>query len=110
MLTSGVTAFFVLEFVVMTTQGFLVCEVIHTGWKQIPGSFCILPLFVPISLVVSKLTHFLALPSARRSFIDLIFSDGHIGRDLDRDTLDGMANPTAFLVSPGYLLLTGLDL
>ena len=60
---SGVTSFFVLEFVAMTAQAFLVCEVIHTGWKQIPGSVCILPRFVPISLVVSKLPPYLVLPS-----------------------------------------------
>jgi len=110
LLTSGVTAFFVLEFVVMTTQAFLVCEVIYPGWKQILGSFCILPRFVPISLVVSKLSRSLILPSARCSFIDLILSDGHIGRNLGRGALDGIANLTAFLVSPGYLPLTNLDL
>ena len=81
----------------MTTQAFLVCEVIYTGWKQIPGSFCILPRFVSISLVVSKLSCSLVLPSARCSFIDLILCDGHIRRDLGCYALDGsMANPTAF--------------
>ena len=71
---SGVAAFFILEFVVMTGEAFLVCEVIYPGWKQIPESICILPRFVPIFLVVSKLYPTYSCPfvyrldSQRRSF------------------------------------------
>lgn len=53
-LSSGIIVFFVVEFAVMTGQAFLVCEVVHTEWKEIPGSICLLPRFVPISLVISK--------------------------------------------------------
>jgi len=108
--TSGVTAFFVLEFVAMAGQVFLVCEMVYTGWKQIPGSVCILPRFIPISLVVSKLPSSLVLLSVSRLFIGLILSDSHIGCHLGRYPLDGMASSTAFFVGLGYLSFTDLGL
>ena len=40
----------------MIMQAFVVCELTHTGWKNIPGSVCILPQFVSITLVVSELS------------------------------------------------------
>ena len=40
----------------MIMQAFVVCELTHTGWKIIPGSVCILPQFVSITLVVSELS------------------------------------------------------
>ena len=59
----GVTGFFVLEFTYMIMQAFVVCELTHTGWKKIPGSVCILPQFVSITLVVSELSpSFVTLP------------------------------------------------
>jgi len=94
----------------MTGQAFLVCEVIYTGWKQIPGSVCILPRFVPISLVVSKLSRSLVLPSVCSLFTGLILSDGHIRRHLGRYALDGMAGFLAFFVGPGYISLINLGL
>ena len=94
----------------MTGQAFLVCEVIYTGWKQVPGSVCILPRFVPISLVVSKLPRSIVLPPVCRLFIGLILSDDHIGRHLGRHAPDGMANFIAFFVDLGYLSLMNLGL
>ena len=94
----------------MTGQAFLVCEVIYTGWKQIPGSVCILPRFVPISLVVSKLPHSLVLPSVCCLLTGLILSDAHIGRHPSRYALDGMMNLVAFFAGLGYLSLINLDL
>jgi len=56
-LPPGVAGFFFLEFTATIVQPFLVCELTHTEWKQTPGSICLLPRFVPISLAVSKLPH-----------------------------------------------------
>ena len=61
-LPSGIVAFFVLRFVVLTTQIFWVCEFTYTGWKEIPGLFCLVPQVVPISLVISKSPPSLATP------------------------------------------------
>lgn len=52
----GVVVFFVLQFAMLITQMFWVCELTYTGWKQIPGSICLVPPVVPISLVISELT------------------------------------------------------
>ncbi|KAF9647392.1 hypothetical protein BDM02DRAFT_3117085 [Thelephora ganbajun] len=45
--------FFALQFAMLTAQMFWVCELTNTGWKKVPGSICIVPQVVPISLVVS---------------------------------------------------------
>ena len=50
----------------MAGQAFLVCEVFYTGWKQIPGSVCIIPQFVPIVLVVSELHPTFSRPFVHR--------------------------------------------
>jgi len=50
----GVAVFFFLQFAMLTAQVYWVCELSHVGWKQIPGSVCVLPQVVPISQVVSK--------------------------------------------------------
>jgi len=46
--------FFFLQFAMLTVQVYWVCELSSAGWKQIPGSVCILPKVVPISQVVSE--------------------------------------------------------
>lgn len=48
-----VVVFFVLQFAMLTTQMFWVCELTYAGWKQIPGAICLVPPVVPISLVVT---------------------------------------------------------
>ena len=86
---SGIAVFFFLQFAVLTTQMFWVCELTHTEWKQIPGAICIVPPVVPISLVVSGSPLF--LPSFVRFFINPTFSDVCFGYHLGRFPLDGMA-------------------
>ena len=54
--SSGIAVFFVLQFIALTAQMFWVCELTYTGWKEIPGSICLVPRVVPISLVVSELS------------------------------------------------------
>ena len=53
---------FVLQFAMLIVQAYWVCELTHTGWKQIQGSTCILPRVVPISQVVSTSPCSLTLP------------------------------------------------
>lgn len=50
---SWLVVFFVLQFAMLTTQMFWVCELTYTGWKEIPGAICLVPPVVPISLVVT---------------------------------------------------------
>ncbi|KAF9647432.1 hypothetical protein BDM02DRAFT_3248193, partial [Thelephora ganbajun] len=59
--------FFVLQFAMLIAQTFWACELAYTGWKKIPGSVCIVPRSVPISMVVnlSGCSH----PSVTLSFI-----------------------------------------
>ena len=69
--------FFVLQFAMLIVQAYWVCEVTHTGWKQIPGSMCVLPDVVPISQVVSEPPHSLITLSVRSSvrFSATVISD-----------------------------------
>ena len=53
---SGVAVLFVLLWAMLVVQAYWVCEITHPGWKQIPGSICVLPEVVPITQVVSKLS------------------------------------------------------
>ena len=64
-LSLGIAAFFVLQFIMLIVQAYWVCELTYTGWKQIPGSICVLPEVVPITQVVSKSP----LPSYFCSFV-----------------------------------------
>ena len=104
-LLSGVAVSFFLLFAMLTAQMFWVCELTYTGWKEIPGSICLVPRVVPISLVVSKLPPFPCTSGCL--FIDLILSDDRFGCRLDRRSLDGTTNsqkPLSYCLS-----LTDLD-
>jgi len=57
-LSSGVAVFFVLMWVMLTVQAYWVCEITQPGWKQVPGSICILPRAVPIAQIISGLLPF----------------------------------------------------
>ncbi|KAF9645862.1 hypothetical protein BDM02DRAFT_3119545 [Thelephora ganbajun] len=48
-----VAALFVVQYLILTVQAYWVCEITYPGWKQIPGSICILPQAVPITQVVT---------------------------------------------------------
>ena len=98
LLSLGVAAFFVLEFAATALQVFLVCELKHAEWTQTPGSVCLFPQFVPISIVVSELSP----PSTSvRSFTSLVPSDGHFGCHPSRCPLDGMMKFSTFFVGLG---------
>ena len=99
--------FFVVLFVVMLAQAYWVCEITYPGWKQIPGSVCVFPRSVPITLVVSKFPPSLAPPP--HLFTGFVLSDGHLGYNLDRFTPDGMANFPAFPIDLGYPSSVNLD-
>ena len=62
-LSSGVTVFFVLIWVMLTAQAYWMCEITQPGWKQVPGSICILPRAVPIAQIISELPPFV-IPSS----------------------------------------------
>jgi len=62
-LSSGVAVLFVLMWVMLTVQAYWVCEITQPGWKQVPGSICILPRAVPISQIISELSPFIIPPS-----------------------------------------------
>jgi hypothetical protein len=62
---------------VLVLQAFWVCEITYPGWKDIPGSICVLPKAVPITQMISKLLcPLLSLFLASNQFPATIISDG----------------------------------
>lgn len=51
-----VVACFFLQYLVLVLQAFWVCEITFPGWKDVPGSICVLPVAVPITQIISGLS------------------------------------------------------
>ena len=79
----------------LVTQLFWVCEITYSGWKQIPGSICLVPPVVPISLVVSKSPSLTLLPLP---FLQVL-SHGYFGFCLACCPFDGRAIFLSFSAS-----------
>jgi hypothetical protein len=87
--------FFLVQYLVLTLQAYWVCEITAPGWKDVPGSICVLSEAVPVTQMISKSSRFLVpLPV----FIESTPSDDYLGRYLGFYPLARMANPLSLSV------------
>ena len=73
-----VATFFVIIYLMLTLQAFWVCEIMRPGWKNVPGSICVLTKAVPITQMASELSCPSVSPSMFSPNLSLatIISDG----------------------------------
>lgn len=69
--------FFLVQYLALTLQAYWVCEITAPGWKDVPGSICVLSEAVPVTQMISKSSCSLVprLCSPNR-FTATIISDG----------------------------------
>ena len=99
-LLTGFAALFVIQYLLLVTQAYWVCEITCPEWKEIPGSICVLPKAVPITQMTSKS---LCLPRFLFAFIDPVPSDPYFGWHSGYYPLSGTVTFLAFFFCSGHL-------